>query len=177
MAVFHNQGKGIPSKQAAGAYGGPVAVGSFVAPIAGKTLSRGGTVLAELASEWSAIAGPQLAGFTSPDKLSKGQPDPGAAGGPAPAVLHLKVDPGRALEVQYSTPQLIERINQTLGFRAVSGVRIVQAPVAKRKAPRRSPATVAKPTPAKNAPPAPENRLSAALARMAQGVKARGCSG
>ena len=43
-------------------------------------------------------------------------------------MLHLKVHPSKALEVQYSTPQLIERINQTLGFRAVSGLRVVQTP-------------------------------------------------
>ncbi len=49
-------------------------------------------------------------------------------------MLHLKVDPAKVLEVQYGAPQLIERINQTLGFRAVSGVRVVQAPVFKKAA-------------------------------------------
>jgi len=174
MAVFHNQGKGIASKEAAGAYSGPVSVGSFVAPVAGKTLSRGGAVLTELVCEWPAIAGPALALYTRPEKLTKGAPEPNSAGRPAPSVLHLKVDPARALEVQYSTPQLIERINHTLGFRAVSGLRVVQAPVLKKAA---KPSAVAKPAaPSKNEPPAPENRLSAALARMARGVKARGCS-
>jgi hypothetical protein len=174
MAVFHNQGKGIASKEAAGAYNGPVSVGSFVAPVAGKTLSRGGAVLTELVCEWAAIAGPALALYTRPEKLTKGAPEPNSAGKPTPSVLHLKVDPARALEVQYSTPQLIERINQTLGFRAVSGLRVVQAPVLKKAA---KPPVVAKPAPSKNEQPAPENRLSAALARMARGVKARGCSG
>jgi hypothetical protein len=169
MAVFHNQGKGIASKEAAGAYNGPVSVGSFIAPVAGKTLSRGGAVLTELVCEWATIAGPALALYTRPEKLTKGAPEPNSAGKPTPSVLHLKVDPARALEVQYSTPQLIERINQTLGFRAVSGLRVVQAPVLKKAA---KPAA-----PSKNEPPAPENRLSAALARMARGVKARGCSG
>jgi len=172
MAVFHDQGKSNGSSKAADAYTGPVSVGRFVAPIAGKTLSRGGTVLAELVCEWPTIAGPSLAGYTSPAKLTKAAPEPNSAGKAAPAVLLLKVDPSKALEVQYSTPQLIERINQTLGFRAVSGLRVVQAPV------RRNAAT---PRPAKPAPAEdglkPENRLSAALARMAQGVKARGCSG
>ena len=174
MAVFHNQGKSIASKEAAGAYNGPVSVGRFVAPIAGKTLSRGGAVLAELVCEWPAIAGPALALYTRPEKLTKGAPEPNSTGKPAPSVLHLKVDPARALEVQYSTPQLIERINQTLGFRAVSGLRVVQAPVLKKAA---KPSAVVKPAPSKNEQPAPENRLSAALARMARGVKARGCSG
>ena len=131
-------------------------------------------MLTELICEWPAIAGPALALYTRPEKLTKGAPEPNSAGKPAPSVLHLKVDPARALEVQYSTPQLIERINQTLGFRAVCGLRVVQAPVLKKAA---KPSAVVKPAPSKNERPAPENRLSAALARMAQGVKARGCSG
>ena len=129
MAVFHNQGKSISSPHSAGAYTGPVSVGRFVAPIAGKTLSRGGTVLAELMSEWASIAGPSLAGLHKPGKADEVRADPSSAGKAAPSVLHLKVDPVKALEVQYCTPQLIERINQTLGFRAVSGLRVVQAPL------------------------------------------------
>ena len=180
MAVFHDQGKSNGSPKPAGAYTGPVSVGRFVAPIAGKTLSRGGTVLAELLCEWPTIAGPSLARYTSPAKLTKAAPEPNSAGKAAPAVLHLKVDPSKALEVQYSTPQLIERINQTLGFRAVSALRVVQAPVLRKAA---TPSSPVKPAPAEVKPaPAedelkPENRLSAALARMARGVKARGCSG
>ena len=173
MAVFHDQGKSNGSPKPAGAYTGPVSVGRFVAPIAGKTLSRGGTVLAELVCEWSTIAGPSLAGYTTPAKLTKGAPASDSAGKAAPAVLHLKVDPSKALEVQYSTPQLIERINQTLGFKAVSGLRVVQAPVRRNTA---TPSRAAKPVPAQDELK-PENRLSAALARMASGVKARGCSG
>ncbi len=174
MAVFHDQRKSISSPQSTGAYTGPVSVGRFVAPIAGKTLSRGGTVLAELISEWAAIAGPSLAGYTSPAKLAKAAPSPSSAGKAAPSVLHLKVDPAKALEVQYCTPQLIERINQTLGFKAVSSLRLVQAPLFSKSAvkPR-----VAKLAPVKEEQPKPENRLSAALARMASGIKARGCSG
>ena len=180
MAVFHDQGKRIGSPKTADAYTGPVSVGRFVAPIAGKTLSRGGTVLADLVSEWPTIAGPSLAGYTSPAKLTKAAPEPNSAGKTAPAVLHLKVHPSKALEVQYSTPQLIERINQTLGFRAVSGLRVVQAPVLRKAAKPSRPANPApaevKPSPAQDEPQ-PENRLSAALARMGRGVKARGCSG
>ena len=180
MAVFHDQGKRIGSPKTTDAYTGPVSVGRFVAPIAGKTLSRGGTVLAELVCEWPTIAGPSLAGYTSPAKLTKAAPESNSAGKAAPAVLHLKVDPSKALEVQYSTPQLIERINQTLGFRAVSGLRVVQAPVRRNTATPSRPVKTAsaevKPVPAQDELK-PENRLSAALARMASGVKARGCSG
>lgn len=179
MAVFHDQGKSIAPADKAGVYTGPVSIGRFIAPIAGKTLSRGGAALAELMAEWPAIAGAALASYTSPEKLSKGAREPNSEGKPAPAVLHLKVDPAKALEVQYSTPQLIERINQTLGYRAVSGVRLVQAPFqrktpARRKAPSPAPVSAA---PETDAEPKPENRLAAALARMGRGIKARGCSG
>ncbi len=158
-----------PSRPASNA--GPVAVGRFVAPIAGQALSRGGTILAELISEWPSIAGPSLAAYTCPAKITKGPPEPAFTGKAAPAMLHLKVEPARALEVQYLVPQLIERINQTLGFKAVSGLRIVQAPVLQR--PQKSTA-VRKPA----TPPLPaaggESRLGSALARMAAGVKTRG---
>jgi hypothetical protein len=173
MAAFHDQGKSSEAAQAANAYSGPVSVGSFIAPIAGKTLSRGGTVLAELLRDWPAIAGASLAAFTTPDKLTKAAPEPGFAGKTPPSVLHLKVDPARALEAQYCTPQIVERINQTLGYRAVSSLRIVQAPVS-RKPPKPARATPQAPAAASGVQPAPANRLSAALARMANGVKARG---
>jgi hypothetical protein len=171
MAVFHDQGKSSGAAQAANAYTGPVSVGRFIAPIAGKTLSRGGAVLAELLREWPTIAGASLAAFTTPDKLTKAAPDPAFAGKTPPSVLHLKVDPARALEAQYCTPQIIERINQTLGYRAVSGLRIVQAPVSRKPL---KPARAAPPPAATSDQSSPGNRLSAALARMASGVKARG---
>ncbi len=174
MAIFHDQGKSIGSPQPSGVYSGPVSVGSFVAPVAGKTLSRGGAVLTGLLSEWPAIAGASLAAHTSPAKLTKAAQEPGFPGKNPPSVLHLKVHPAKALEVQYCTPQLIEQINQTLGFRAVSGLRIIQAPVFNKAA---TPPRTALKTPAKGEQPKPENRLSAALARMAQGVKARDCAG
>jgi hypothetical protein len=174
MAGFQEQGKSGGAAQIAGVAFGPVSVGRFVAPIAGKTLSRGGTVLAELLREWPAIAGSALAGFTSPDRLTKGAPEPGSLGKPGPCVLHLKVVPAKALEAQYCTPQLIERINQTLGYKAVSALRIVQAPLGARPAkPARAPLP-SLPTAERSGP---ENRLAAALARMASGVKARGAAG
>jgi hypothetical protein len=152
-----------------------VAVGRFVAPIAGQALSRGGTILAELISEWPSIAGLSLAAYTCPAKITKGPPEPAFTGKAPPAMLHLKVDPARALEVQYLVPQLIERINQTLGFKAVSGLRIVQAPVLQRpqKSAVRKPAVAVPPLHAAGG----ESRLSSALARMAAGVETRGLRG
>jgi hypothetical protein len=47
-------------------------------------------------------------------------------------VLVLRVDPARALDVQYKAQQILERINVYFGYRAVAELRIVQAPLAKR---------------------------------------------
>jgi hypothetical protein len=152
-----------------------VAVGRFIAPIAGKTLSRGGTQMAGLLSQWAAISGPTLAAYTVPEKMTKAAPEPGSEGKTPPSVLHLKVDPVKALEVQYAVPQLIERINRALGYKAVASIRLVQAPMrARAKAAALKPPLPPKPAlPPKSASADKENRLGAALARMAAGVKAR----
>jgi hypothetical protein len=127
--------------------------------------------MAGLLSQWAAIAGPSLAAYTMPAKLTKAA-QPAFAGNPAPSVLLLKVDPGRALEVQYATPQLVERINRALGYKAVAGLRLVQTPIhAAAKPPsRKIPAGV------KIGKPENTSRLGSALARMAAGVKASGDS-
>ena len=85
--------------------------------------------MAGLLSQWPAISGPALAAYTSPAKLTKTAPNSAFPGENASSMLHLKVDPARALEVQYAIPQLVERINQTLGYNAVAGIRLVQAPL------------------------------------------------
>ncbi len=48
------------------------------------------------------------------------------------ATLVLRVDGPRAIEVQYQTVQIIERINAHFGYRAVSDIRFIQAPLDKR---------------------------------------------
>jgi hypothetical protein len=145
---------------------GPVAVGHFVAPIAGKTLSRGGAAMAGLLSQWPAIAGPALAGYTIPAKMSKAAPSPALSGINGPSVLLLKVDPAKALEVQYAVPQLIERINQALGYQAVAGLRLLQAPIhARAKQPLQKTAALRQDVTSGDG-----GRLGNALARMAAGV-------
>ncbi len=148
---------------------GPVAIGRFVAPIAGKSLSRGGPVIAGLLEQWAAISGPSLAAYTMPAKLTRAAPEPDFPEKIVPSVLHLKVDPAKALEVQYAIPQLVERINQALGYKAVAGIRVLQAPICNR--PRAAAPKPSSPLPAAGA----ENtgRLASALARMAAGVEAR----
>ncbi len=174
MAISLYQGNEAVPAQPPRATAGPVAVGRFIAPIAGKTLSRGGTAMAGLLSQWHAISGPALAAYTMPAKLTKGAPDPGFPENKPASTLHLKVDPVKALEVQYAIPQLVERINQTLGYKAVAGIRLVQAPVFSGKRPASPKPAIPAPTPVPTADaPQASGKLAAALARMAAGVKAR----
>jgi hypothetical protein len=168
MVSFPQQRNNAIPPQPAFSGSGPVAIGRFIAPVAGKTLSRGGAAMASLLGHWAAIAGPALAAHTLPAKMTKASSGPASAS--APSTLLLKVDPAKALEVQYAIPQLIERVNQTLGYKAIAGVRLIQVPVLHGPK-KRSPAAAPMP----QGPAADKaNRLGAALARMAAGLHARG---
>jgi hypothetical protein len=148
---------------------GAVAVGCFIAPAAGELLRRGGTVMAGLSAQWAAIAGPSLAAETMPAKLTTAAPEPGFHGKIGPSVLLLKVNPAKALEVQYAIPQLIERINQALGYKAIASVRLLQAPV--EGAAKKRPLLPRAPHGCSSGDKA--DRLKNALARMAAGVGAK----
>lgn len=126
--------------------------------------------MAGLLSQWAAISGPSLAAYTMPAKLVRTAPEPDSPEKTTAPLLHLKVDPAKALEVQYTLPQIVERINQALGYKAVEGIRLIQAPILNR--PR---AAAPKVQPAAQPPAVNDkaSRLEKALARMAAGVKSR----
>ncbi|HMK40976.1 MAG TPA: hypothetical protein VK451_05405, partial [Methyloceanibacter sp.] len=77
-----------------------------------------------------------LAQFTMPDRVvwPRRQPD-GDEGPPAKgwrvegAILVLRVDGPRAIEVQHRSGKILERVNTYFGYRAVTEIRIVQAPI------------------------------------------------
>ncbi len=90
--------------------------------VARPALEKHGAVLAELLRNWQAIAGP-VAEFTRPETLKK---PPRADVG---ATLKLRVQPGRALELQHMSDALIARINSYFGHLAVERITFVQVPV------------------------------------------------
>lgn len=108
-------------------------VGSFVPGLTRKAFEKFGFSTATLITDWAAIAGAELAGYTAPERLKW----PRGAGGEAGdwetdrrgATLMLRVDPARALDVDYRARQIVERINAYFGYRAVETLRIVQAPL------------------------------------------------
>jgi len=155
------------------------AVGTFVPKLTRKAFEKYGFSAAALLTDWATIVGKDLASFTAPERLKwprgvgiRDEVETGTEGRPG-ATLILRVDPARALDVEYKGRQLLERINGYFGYRAIAELRILQAPLAKPAAPR---------TPAGAPPPpcaAPElasiadERLRAALGRLKSGLMAR----
>lgn len=114
----------------------PKTVGSLVPKLTRKAFERFGFATATLLTDWAGIVGAELARYTAPERLrwprQPDQPDSqDSHGGPKRqgATLSIRVDGGRAIDVQYRSSQLIERINAHFGYRAVAELRIIQAPV------------------------------------------------
>ncbi len=144
-------------------------VGELVPGVAKPAFERYGFALVEILQHWSAYAGKELAAYTAPEKLKwprAAQSDATSEG----ATLILRVDGPRAVEVQHRIPQLIERLNAAFGYRAVTAIRLLQAPLAVK------PRTRAKP-PLKVDEAAfshvADDRLRSALSRMSAGVQTR----
>ena len=51
------------------------------------------------------------------------------------AILVLKVDGPRAIELQHRSEQILERVNMYFGYRAIAQLRFLQAPLPKAKSP------------------------------------------
>ncbi len=160
---------------------GAKAVGSFVPRLTRQAFEKFGFSAATLITDWAQIVGADLARCTAPERLkwpkgvaASGKPVEEVDQGRPGATLILRVDDGRALDIQYKGRQIIERINAYFGYRAVADLRILQAPVERRTAEPWRPATNAT-----TAPPSPEiatvedDGLRAALQRMAQGMHNR----
>ena len=89
-----------------------------------KALGRRGLAEGSLMAEWPEIVGETLAARCLPLKLSFADPKRRAEG-----TLTLQVESAWTLELQHLAPQLIERINQSLGYAAVSRLAFRQGPL------------------------------------------------
>lgn len=109
----------------------------LVRPALEPLLAKRGLSQASLVLDWEAIVGARFGAMCEPAKLQwppRGpKADPAKAG---PATLWLRVLPGRALDVQYSAPALVERVNAHFGWRCIAAVKIAPEPKrARRSAP------------------------------------------
>lgn len=100
---------------------GPRPIGRTLPDIAGDALGKRGLAFAALIAEWDEIVGRRLGARTLPEKLvfPKGKR--------AEATLHIRVEGAFALEIQHLEPQILERLNGFLGFRAVVALRLINA--------------------------------------------------
>jgi hypothetical protein len=91
-------------------------------------------------------------------------------------MLIVRVEPARALDVQYKAHQLIERINGHFGYRAVAELRILQAPLSQRPAPARTiePPRGQGPIAAPELADISDERLRLALSNLKSGLMRRG---
>lgn len=132
-----------PDRSSFRVVGGPKTVGSFVPKLTKAAFERYGFPAAAILTDWEAIAGRELASYTEPERLKwpkqkdvatetdsvegiKDATQPGAT-------LVLRVDGPRAIEIAHRKTQLLERINAYFGFRAVTDLRFVQAPISRSK--------------------------------------------
>lgn len=154
------------------------AVGAFVPKLTRKAFEKFGFSAATLLTDWAAIVGKELAGFTVPERLKwprgvdfREDVEAGAEGRPG-ATLILRVDPARALDIEYKGQQILERINGYFGYRAIAEMRIRQVPLAKPPASKPAPAALP-PCEAPELAAIADERLRAALGRLKSGLMAR----
>jgi hypothetical protein len=153
-------------------------LGKFVGKLTKKAFEKHGFSAATLLTDWRTIVGSDMAAYTAPERLkwprgveTYGDVADDGAGRPG-ATLVLRVEPVRALDVSYKSRQLIERINAYFGYKAVSELRFIQAPVAEFQPP-----AVARPS--KPAQPSPvvqavdDEGLREALAKLEATMAAR----
>ena len=101
----------------------------LVRPALEPLLAKRGLSQASLVLDWHAIVGARFAAMCEPAKLQwppRGPKADPAKGGPAN--LWLRVLPGRALDVQYAAPVLIDRVNAHFGWRCIATIKIAPQP-------------------------------------------------
>ena len=115
-------------------------VGEFLPSLMRPAFEKYGFSSAAILTDWAALAGPELAAYTAPERLKWPRKKPGEEGAAqSGATLVLRVAGARALDVEYRRPQIIERLNASFGYRAIAEIRLVQAPLAKRETKSRPP--------------------------------------
>lgn len=170
---------------------GPVyarTIGALTPRVTKTAFQKFGFATAQLIGDWPKIVGHRLAATTAPDRIRwpRRPDDLEAAGGRKSqprggAVLVIRVEPAVALDVQYQTALILDRINSYFGYRAVAEIRIVQGAVATEAA-KAAAAQILPPARTRPAAPPPareaigaiaDDGLRAALERMQNGLMTR----
>ncbi len=119
-------------------YSSARAIGAYAVALLDPIARARGFAATALLTEWPAIVGADLACFTQPDKViwprrtDDGEaPPPQSAWRADGAILVLKVDGPRAIELQHRADQILERVNTYFGYRAIAQLRFLQTPISR----------------------------------------------
>ncbi len=145
-------------------------LGAFLKTSLGESFAKQGFASAELVTRWGEIVGPEIAAHAEPLRIQwprqEGDPD-------HPATLVLRVEGPAALEIQYLSAVILERVNRFFGWQAVGRIALRQAPLSRPKArpapPKIDPAETAKV--AATLSDITDDELRMALARLGAAVK------
>lgn len=152
-------------------------VGAYASRALAPAARARGFATTAILSEWATIVGGELAQFTMPDRVvwprrrEEDDSPPGRRG--EGAVLVLRVEGPRAIEVQHRSGQILERVNAYFGYRAVAELRILQAPVTRKTPQPPSPAPPLDPDALPPSATIEDEGLRAALLRLGSAARAR----
>jgi hypothetical protein len=159
---------------------GARAISAYVARMLDPIARARGFATTALLSEWPAVVGEELARFTMPDKVvwPRRSDDREASGSQSAwredgAILVLKVDGPRAIEVQHRAEQILERVNTYFGYRAIAQLRFLQAPVSRAESPPPAPSSAADDDSCMSAAELADKDLVQALKRLGAGVRGK----
>jgi hypothetical protein len=160
-----------PAKPTRG--GGPKALADSLRKVTRQALGQRSLAEQSLILDWPSIAGGDVAMMCTPQGLSFQHRDRRMDG-----TLTLKVQSGQATRLQHLEPQLIERINGYLGYRAIARLRLLHGAAsasaagdAQPEAPAKAAAPHPSPDEAQTSEPIADPALRAALARLGRAVK------
>ncbi|MDE2445757.1 MAG: DUF721 domain-containing protein [Alphaproteobacteria bacterium] len=93
--------------------------------LAKAAFQRHGFASEQVVAQWAAIVGPAVAMICAPEKIKwpRGYAEGSSLSG---GTLVVCAAAGLALELQYETPRIIERVNQYLGYGAITALKIIQ---------------------------------------------------
>ena len=96
------------------------------------SFARYGFAYGELMARWPEIVGETLAQHCEPERI-KWPRGSGETAQKLGGTLVIRTEPGRGLDLQYQSHQIIERINQFYGYGAVTSVKVMQGHIASNK--------------------------------------------
>jgi len=132
--------------------------------------ARYGFAYAEVVARWPEIAGDELAGISRPERIR--WPRSSESGRKTGGTLIVSAAPGRALDLQYEVPRIIERINRFYGHNAIAAVRVTASQDLPR-GPSGPPPSPRKSIESQSLERIEDDPLKAALRRLGEAVASR----